>query len=189
MTEQEYDALSEKMKNDTEFLAKVKTCKTEHQIYDTYKEAGYTDVGFEEFSTAFKDLSKILSVINEVKEEKEGTSQNTATELSDEQLDSVIGGFDLFKFFVGITDFIPFVGPLVSDSIKAVKAFASGNIKEGLEDLASGVAVSALSSATGGLWGGKGLTSFVGKAAGKALGHFAAKEEGGIGNLIDAFES
>ncbi len=175
MTEQEYGALSEKMKNDTEFLDKVKACKTEYEIYDTYKEAGYTDVSFEEFSSAFKDIAKIMAVANEVKTEKEGKETK---ELSEEQLDAVVGGFDLFKFFVGITDFIPVIGPLVSDSIKAVKAFANGNIKEGLKDLASGMVVSGLSSFTGGFG-----------IVGKAFGHFAVGEQGTVENLIDAFKN
>ena len=189
MTEQEYDALSEKMKNDKEFLEKVKACKSEHQIYETYKEAGYTDVGFEEFSEAFKGVSRILDTINDLKAEKEGKTATATAQLTDEQLDSVVGGFDLFKFFVGITDFIPIIGPMVSDTIKAVKAFTDGDIRGGLKDLFNGVAVTTISALSGGFGAAKGINGLIGAAAGKSYGHFISGESGGIGNLIDAFNS
>lgn len=184
MTEQEYKELSEKMRNDAEFWETIKSCKTEREIYDTYKNAGYTDVDFEEFKSVFPELKRIVDVANQVAS-KDG---KTFVKLTDAQLDQVVGGFDLLKFFVGLTDFIPLVGPLVSGSIKAIKAFASGDIEKGVMAIVDGTWNAGLSTfAAGGL--GRGIEGLFYGSLAKTVLHKSVGENTGFENIIDAFQS
>lgn len=105
------NGVSEKLKNDKKFLEEVKKCKTEKELYDKYIEYKYTNLSPEDFKKAFKTKLDAIA--------KEGT-----IELSEEQLDAVVGG-SVSEWFSRVTNLIPIVGGFVATTID----IACGNVK------------------------------------------------------------
>ena len=123
-----YTALATKMKDDSEFKAALNQCKTDQEIYDAYKDRGYTDMDFETFKVEFKKMiDDIVSV------QKEGSF-----ELSENELENVVGGFSFFRAFTGVVSALPIAGPLISGVAKAVKAGIEG---KGIEEIVKQAAV------------------------------------------------
>ena len=140
-----YEVLARKMANDEEFNNSLKNCKSEREVYNLYVQHGYTDLSFEEFSAQLGDT---LSQINQ-------TIGNKTTELSSEELESVVGGYNFFRVFTSILSAVPIAGPILSGVAKAIKAGVDGKGAEGvILNIGVGIAGSlfdtAIAIATGG---------------------------------------
>ena len=85
-----YEELSRKMLNDKEFQEALKLCKSDREIYDLYTKHGYTDLSFEDFS---KEFSSIM-------EQMLGSNDASTMELTTEELENVVGGFNFFRFII-----------------------------------------------------------------------------------------
>lgn len=131
MTREEYTALYKKMLTDDEFLTKVDTLKTKDEIYDAYKTYGYTDMNYDDFMKEFSD--KLNGIIKAYKEKTQNSRQ-----LSDEELDEIVGGFEWFNFIASIVSLIPAVGPLISGVAKAIYDGVNG---KGFEKIFMDVAI------------------------------------------------
>ncbi len=117
-----YEELSRKMLNDKEFQEALKLCKSDREIYDLYTKHGYTDLSFEDFS---KEFSSIM-------EQMLGSNDASTMELTTEELENVVGGFNFFRFITSTVSVIPIAGPLISGVAKAVKAGIDGKGLEGI---------------------------------------------------------
>ncbi len=127
-TAQKYRLLAEKMATDKDFLERLQTCGTERQIYDLYKEKGYTDLSYEDF---IMQLGDQLEQIHK---------QMGTFELSMEELESVVGGFSLFTFITSALSCVPVAGPIISGVAKAIKAGIDG---KGIEQIVLDCAIGA----------------------------------------------
>lgn len=115
-TKARYMTLAAKMEADSEFKAALNQCKTEQSIFDLYKKHGYTDLSFETFKVEFRDM--INGIVN---------AQPAGTfELSEDDLENVVGGFDLFRFFTAAISAVPIAGPIIAGVAKAIKAGVTG---------------------------------------------------------------
>ena len=126
-----YEVLAKKMIDDSEFKAKLNQCKTEESIYGLYKDFGYTDLSFEDFKVQFKD--QIASIVTVLPKE--------TFELTEDELDNVVGGNFFFDAFIGIVNLIPVAGPIIAGVAKAVKAGIEG---QGIDKIVANVGVGLL---------------------------------------------
>ena len=125
-TTEKYKVLAEKMAKDTDFAERIKICKSDRDIYDLYAEKGYTDLNFEDFITQLgTDLEQLRGQMNKF-------------ELSEEELDAVVGGFSFFSMFTTAISVIPIAGPVISGVAKAIKAGVEG---KGVEAIVLDVAI------------------------------------------------
>ena len=115
-TAENYKALAQKMVNDKEFTEKLKTCHSMTEVYELYKESGYTDLPYEEFKEAFeKSVAECHEAI-----------KNGEMALTEEELESIVGGFSFFKFCTSVVNVIPIAGPIIAGAAKAIKAVCDG---------------------------------------------------------------
>lgn len=116
MTEKDFKDLWVKMACDKEFLAAAKTAKNEHDLYDIYKKYNYTNVEFDEFMKILG--SRVENVYKTYSDPKK---------LTEEELEQVVGGFNIFRFFMGLIDAVPVFGPIVATAMKGVADAVQGN--------------------------------------------------------------
>ncbi len=107
-----YKELVEKMAKDKVFIEKIKECKDMKELYNLYKKYGYTDLDFEGFSKQLKTDVTNLGLID----------SNKVTELTDQDLENIAGGFSFIKALCTIVSAVPIVGPVISGAVKAVQA-------------------------------------------------------------------
>jgi len=162
-TKAKYEVLAAKMKEDTEFQAGLNLCKNDKDVYDLYVKHGYTDLCFEDFCVEFKET--IDGIVNV---QSEGTF-----ELTEAELDNVVGGFSWFKFLTSVVSVIPIAGPLIAGVAKAVKAGIEGKgMAEVVKQVAVGVGLALVDTAvmigTGGVGSGAAMAIKVGMAGVKA---------------------
>ena len=127
-TKARYTALAAKMDADSEFKAALNQCKTEQEIYNAYNDRGYTDLDFGTFKTEFKKM--IDDIVN--------VQQPGTFELTENELENVVGGFSFFKAITSFVSVIPVAGPLIAGVAKAVKAGIEG---KGIEEVVKQAAV------------------------------------------------
>lgn len=150
ITQQDYEKLTAKMKADKAFLDALKNSKTEQEIYENYKKFGYTDMDFGTFKETFKTI--IETIVQEHNENPEGT-----VKLTDEQLDSIAGGFNFIMWFSGaFLDFVPILGPILAGAQKAIIAGVKGKWGEMAAAIGEAVAFTAMDAVTMGVGGGLG---------------------------------
>jgi len=127
-TRAKYTALAAQMVNDEDFKSRLNFCKNEEGVYDLYKEKGYTDLSFTDFAEQFRDtLNQLFNVEN-----------SGSFELSEDELEDVVGGFDFFKFATAFVSAVPVVGPIIAGTAKAIKAGLEG---KGIEEIVKQAAV------------------------------------------------
>lgn len=102
--------LAEKIRNDKEFLAEVRTCKNEKELYDTYVKYGYADIPFDDFKKTFEARVQNLA-------------KSGVTELTEDELDAVVGG-SFWGVFSSVINVVPFVGGFAS----AITDLCTGNL-------------------------------------------------------------
>lgn len=158
-TARRYAELARKMAGDEQFNSAVKFCRSERDLYDTYVKFGYTDLPFEEFS------EQLGGTLRQIK----GTIESGG-ELSDEELENVVGGFGWFSFITSVVSSIPVAGPVISGVAKAVKAGIEGKGVESIVlECAKGVGLAMVDGvamiATGGMSVGVKMAVGVGLAA------------------------
>lgn len=133
MTQEEYKALYKKMLNDEEFFKRIEPLTDKKDIYLAYKEFGYTDMEYDDFIVEFDSRTgRIIEECNKRLSEKK--------ELSDEELDHIVGGVDLFQLITGIVAFVPGVGPVLSGLARGIKEGINGNDKKAGIDILTGFA-------------------------------------------------
>ncbi len=145
-TAENYKVLAEKMTNDSGFTKKLEKCRSMSEVYNLYKESGYTDLSYEEFSKAFEKT---------VKQCKEVLATGNM-ELSENELEEVVGGFDFFKLGTSLVNTFPIIGPIVSGTVKAIKAVcdgkgASGAVLEMAKGLGTAMADAVVTIGTAGV--------------------------------------
>lgn len=142
-----YQELATKMVTDTVFLEKCKTCKTSEEMYQVYKDFGYTDLDYEEFEKVAGDTFQTL-----IEYSKEGR------ELTTEELESVVGGIRLINVIANAIEFIPVAGPFIAGCVRCYDDISKGRgidgINNGILELARGVGGSIVDLATGFMSGG-----------------------------------
>lgn len=111
-----YEELARKMINDKEFHEALKNCNSEKEIYDLYVKHGYTDLPYEDFVKQLGDTMLQLKNTNLVGN----------TELTIEELEGVVGGFNFVNFFASAASVIPIAGPIIGGVAKAIKAGVDG---------------------------------------------------------------
>lgn len=161
-TAKRYAELAQKMAGDEKFLNAVRFCQSERDLYDVYVKYGYTDLPFGEFS---EQLGGALRQIQGV--------AGDGAELSEEELENVVGGFDFFKFCTTVVSVVPVVGPVVSGVAKAVKAGIEGKGVEAIVlECAKGAGLAMVDGvallATGGMSAGVQMGVKIGLGAVKA---------------------
>lgn len=141
-----YQELATKMITDTVFLEKCKTCKTSEEMYQVYKDFGYTDLEYEEFEKVAGDTFQTLIEYN-----KEGR------ELTTEELESVVGGIRLINLIANAIEFVPVAGPFIAGCVRCYDDMSDGGmdgIHNGLLELMRGAGGSILDITTGFMSGG-----------------------------------
>lgn len=173
-TKERYTTLAAKMEDDSEFKAGLNLCKTEKEIFDLYAKHGYTDLDFETFKVEFKSL--IDSII---KVQPAGTF-----ELTEDELENVVGGFDFFRFFTSVISAVPIAGPLIAGVAKAVKAGIEGKgAAEVVKQMAVGVGLALVDTVVTIATAGAGAALTTGVKTGIQLGFGAVKA--GLNEALD----
>lgn len=156
MTVEEYKELYRKMLNDKAFAEASKKATNGRELYDIYKQFGYTDAEYDEFVTAFKEQVQSTANICAQKAKEDG-------QLSDEELDSVVGGAGVLDTIRDIFSLVPIFGPVVAGlwkvgediyNKKGLNAFNADFTEMAIGVLADGVGCMVGASAIKGVWKG-----------------------------------
>ncbi|MBR4386261.1 MAG: hypothetical protein IKP51_07045 [Treponema sp.] len=158
-----YEALAKKMASDADFNAQLPKCKSEEELYNLYLSHGYTDLSFEDF---VEQLGYTVEQIN-------SAAGCESMELTECELENVVGGFSFFKFATSVVSVIPIAGPIISGVAKAVKAGIDGEGASGIVlELAKGAGLAMVDAvvtiATAGVGSGVSMGIKVGMGAIKA---------------------
>jgi len=106
---EKFTAISAKMNDDSTFINELKFCEDDRSIYELYKKYGYTDLPFDDFIVQFKDT---VDAVNDSQSEE-------AFELSEEELENVVGGISFYKYFMAAISALPVTGPFMAGISKA----------------------------------------------------------------------
>lgn len=155
-----YQELATKMLTDTAFLEKCKTCKTSEELYQTYKDFGYTDMEFEDFEKAAGDTFQFFVDGN-----------NDSRELSSEELEAVVGGIRLVELAASVISYIPVAGPFMASAVKCYDGAENRTMRkqEAYLELTKGVAGSIVDLGAGVFSGGTSWAVRLAVGAGSSL--------------------
>lgn len=176
MENEDYRELYRKMLNDKAFIKELEGLNEKPQIYEVYKKYGYTNMNYDEFMEEFDARA---SIIFDTYRQKVGEKK----ELSDEELDQVVGGLDIFNLICNFVAIVPGIGPVVSGIAKGIKDGVTGKsdhriAADILTGFALGLADCAFPIFGGAITGGKILATTLGIGAVK-LGVTTALDEAG----------
>jgi len=113
---EKYTALAAKMIEDSEFQTKLNKCEDDNSLYELYKASGYTDLPFEDFIVLFKDSVKSIIEIQ----------PKETFELTEQELECIVGGISYYKYFTALISAIPVSGPFLAGVVKAYNAGKAG---------------------------------------------------------------
>lgn len=102
-----YKDLAIKMSTDETFMKNCMACNSVQELYQVYKDSGYTDMEFEDFE---KNATKDFQIFEKYTEENK--------ELSSEELESVVGGINFKEKIKSAINFIPVLGPYLTGTAK-----------------------------------------------------------------------
>ncbi len=119
MTEEEYKELYKKMLTDKAFMKELEDLKEKSQIYEVYKKYGYTDMNYDDFMEEFEARA---SIIFDTYKQKMGEKK----ELSEEDLDQIVGGLDIFNLVCNLVSVIPGIGPVAGGIAKGIRDGITG---------------------------------------------------------------
>jgi len=117
-----YTQLATKMVDDSDFQSKLNLCSDDESLYQLYKVFGYTDLSFDEFIVLFKDSIKSIICVQ----------PKETFELTQQELESIVGGISFYKYFTALISAIPVSGPFLAGVAKAYTAGKAGNDISGM---------------------------------------------------------